>query len=61
VGLPGALVGGGGAVAVQHRGGVPAGDAHQVGLLPTGGEPLMAERVAELVWVQAVAASGRPR
>jgi hypothetical protein len=41
VGLAGASVGRRGAVALQHRTGLPAGQAHQVGLSPTLGEPLM--------------------
>jgi hypothetical protein len=52
VGLAGASVGGGGAGALQHRAGLPAGQAHQVGLSPVLGEPLMREGVAELMRVQ---------
>ena len=52
VGLAGAGVSGRGAVALEHRAGLPAGQAHQVRLTTALGEPLMSERVAELVWVQ---------
>ena len=52
VGLSGASVRGRGAVALQHRAGPPPGQAHQVGLSPTLGEPLMGERVTELVRMQ---------
>jgi hypothetical protein len=52
VGLTGAGVGGRGAVPLQHRTGPPPGQAHQVGLSPALGEPLMREGVAELMRVQ---------
>ena len=52
MGLAGAGVSGRGAVALEHRAGLPAGQAHQVRLATALGEPLVSERVAELVWVQ---------
>jgi hypothetical protein len=52
VGLSGASVRGRGAVALQHRAGPPPGQAHQVGLSPALGEPLVGEGVTELVRVQ---------
>src|SRR6266508_5243842 len=54
VGLPGPSVGGRGAVAAQHGGGLPAGDAHEVGLVAALGAPGVGEGVAEQVRVQAV-------
>ena len=53
MGLSGTSVGGSGAVPLEHLAGLPAGDAHQVGLRPTLGEPLVGEGVAELVGMQA--------
>jgi hypothetical protein len=53
VGLAGAGVSGRGAIALKHRAGLPAGQAHQVRLATALGEPLVGERVAELVRVQA--------
>jgi hypothetical protein len=52
VGLAGAGVGGGGAVALKHDAGLPAGDPHKVALGTTLGEPLMSEGMAQLVGVQ---------
>ena len=50
--LSSAFVGRGGAVAAQHRAGLPAGKAHQVGLAATLGQPQVGQRVAELVRVE---------
>src|SRR6266511_3856120 len=50
----GAGVGGGGGVAAQHLGGVPAGKAHEVGLVAAVGAPAMGEGVAEHVGMQAL-------
>ncbi len=49
VGFTGAGVGGRGAVPLEHRAGLPASDAHEVGLGAGLGEPLMREGVPELV------------
>jgi hypothetical protein len=38
--LAGAFVGCGGAVAAQHRAGLPAGKSHQVSLVATLGQPI---------------------
>ena len=53
MGLTSSGVRGRGAVALQHRTGLPAGQAHQVGLPAAFGQPLVREGVAQLVWVQA--------
>jgi transposase len=50
--LAGAFVGCRGAVAAQHRAGLPAGKAHQVGFVATLGQPKMGECMAELVRVE---------
>src|SRR6266511_6303993 len=52
--LPGPSVGGRGAAAAQHGGGLPAGDAHEVGLVAALGAPGVGEGVAEQVRVEAV-------
>ena len=52
MGLTGASVGSRGTVALQHRPGLPAGQAHQVGLAAALSKPLVGEGVAELVRVQ---------
>src|SRR5829696_6601727 len=52
VGVAGAGVGGGGAVAGEHLAGAPPGDAHQVGLVAARAEPLVGEGVPEHVWVE---------
>jgi hypothetical protein len=52
MGLTSSGVRGRGAVALQHRTGLPAGQAHQVGLPAAFGQPLMGEGVAQLVGVQ---------
>jgi hypothetical protein len=52
VGLAGASIGGRGAVALEHGAGLPAGDAHEIDLSTTLGEPLVREGVPELVRVQ---------
>jgi hypothetical protein len=52
VSLTGTLIGGGGAVAAQHRGGLPAGQAHEVGALAALRLPGVGEGVAELVCVE---------
>jgi hypothetical protein len=49
VGFTGAGVGGRGAVPLEHRAGLPASDAHEVGLGAALGEPLVREGVPELV------------
>jgi hypothetical protein len=54
-----ALVGQARAVAPEHLRRAPAGEAHQVALLAAAGEPLVGERVSELVSVEALQA-GRP-
>src|SRR6266508_3018662 len=48
-GFTGAGVGGRGAVPLEHRAGLPASDAHEVGLGAALGEPLVREGVPELV------------
>jgi hypothetical protein len=53
MGLAGPGVRGRGAVALQHRAGLPAGQAHQVGLPAAFGQPLVRGGVAQLVGVQA--------
>jgi hypothetical protein len=57
MGLTSPRVRGRGAVALQHRAGLPAGQAHQVGLPTALGQPLMGEGVPQLVGVQARQAS----
>ena len=57
MGLAGPGVRGRSAVALQHGAGLPAGQAHQVGLPAAFGQPLVREGVAQLVWVQAGQAS----
>jgi hypothetical protein len=52
VGLAGASIGGRGAVPLGHGAGLPAGDAHEINLSATLGEPLVGEGVPELVRVQ---------
>ena len=61
VGLPGAFVGRGGAVARHHGPGTPSGQPHQVALGPAGGEPLVGEGVSELVKVDALREARCPR
>jgi Transposase/Domain of unknown function (DUF4188) len=51
--LTGPFIRGGGTVAGEHRPGPPAGDAHEVGLVATLGEPGVGEGVAELVGMKA--------
>jgi hypothetical protein len=51
--LTGPFIRGGGTVALEHRPGPPAGDAHEVGLVAALGEPGVGEAVAELVGMQA--------
>lgn len=48
------LIGGGRPVALQHLAGSPAGQPHQVTLRPALGQPLVGERVPELVRVHTV-------
>jgi len=50
--LPGPLVCRRGAVPVEHLARAPTGEAHEVALLTASGEPVMGERVPELVWVK---------
>jgi hypothetical protein len=45
-------IGSGGAVALEHGAGLPPGDTHQIRLGATLGQPLVGERVAELVRVE---------
>ena len=52
--LAGAFVGRGGAVAAQHRAGLPAGKTHQVGLVATLRQPQVGEGVAELVRMESL-------
>lgn len=55
------VVGGGRAVTVQQRPGPPAGEAHEVALVASVGEPRVGERVAELVGVHVSDASSAAR
>jgi hypothetical protein len=57
MGLTSPGVRGRGAVTLQHRTGLPARQAHQVGLPAALGQPLVREGVAQLVGVQAGQAS----
>ena len=50
--VPGALVGGAGGVPADHLPRPPPGEAHQVGLLPAGGQPAVGEGVPEQVRVE---------
>ena len=49
VGIAGALIRGTGRVACEHRPRLPAREAHQIALGTTARQPIMGERVPELV------------
>jgi hypothetical protein len=52
VGLASASIGDRGAVALEHRAGLPAGQPHEIGLSPALSEALVGKGVAKLMWME---------